>query len=426
MMKKALFFVMVALVAMTIAGCDKDEERPSYETTAMQLGGVEPAVDEDSPLEDPTAEEANAANCVSFAGLKQWWGSDGYGSKSEKEAAFLAAFNSDFRRYPDLNALFEHVEPGTGGSRAVSFTTQSYSEFLKSSKWSAVWNTYYSPADKSYHQQKKVGGFDKAGYNIPADDRVVGTFGFDLDGDGKADKVVHALLECFNILTEREVIKSVPKPKPVPIPTPAPEPTPTPEPNAEIYYSLRVKYLLDGSGGALRSPYETKTRKGTAYDLSSKTTLNISGYYISRKTGDTALVSSKSANQNVEITVWYKRSSSGGGGGGSGSGSGGGGNNPTPTPTPPETTVKAPVNAPDNRGQADVPRGNNPTTPVVLEPKPADPPATYVTPAPPATEPNTPVGGEIPAAEDGAALPPVVQEKAPDAPAGQHGGQPAD
>ncbi|MDR2063975.1 MAG: hypothetical protein LBQ02_04315 [Candidatus Nomurabacteria bacterium] len=329
MKKVFLFLLVIIMVAGSLAGCADNSGsagsgRAAYKVESAYADTVPeeatPEDDGESPLVDPTMEAANAVSCISFAALYQWYGSVTDGTKAEREKLFFDAFNAEFRRYPDIRALFEHVAPGTGGAKVVEFKTQPYSEFLKSSGWKAVWNTYYSPADRSYHQQKKVGRFSKAGYNIPANDRTVGIFGFDLNGDGKTDKWVHALLECFNILTEREVIKNIPKPTP----TPAPTPTPTPAPVVDAKeYSLAVKYVRkDDLNKELATAYTSTVKAGAWYNLTEKTQKSISGWVRDSIAGDTPQIKGY-ASQDVVIYVKYYKAS-GGGSGGSGGSSGGG------------------------------------------------------------------------------------------------------
>jgi hypothetical protein len=319
--KKTIVLLLLAAMAVSLlAGCGSESERQGYRSSGSFIAAAAgPEEDEDSPLDDPTVEEANAVNCISFAGLRQWYEATRDLPWAEREEAFKEKFNVEFRRYIDLAMLFEHVEPGTGNVKLVDFSAIRYGEFKDFVGWKAVWNTYYSPADGKFHQQKAVSAFKKAGYNIPANDRIVGIFKFDTDGDGKVDKIVYALLECFNILTERQVIQNVPKP--VPNPTPTPTPSPPPDPSVEKYYSFQVDYV-DSDNKVLHPTFSTKVRKGTSYDYTKETTLSISGYVIDKTSGDTAYASSRAADRDVKIVVRYRR---GGGGGGGGSGGGGGG-----------------------------------------------------------------------------------------------------
>ncbi|MCL2094551.1 hypothetical protein FWH13_00270 [Candidatus Saccharibacteria bacterium] len=157
---------------------------------------------------DPTRTSANDHNnSVSFIMLDAWYRTYAHLPHAEREAKMMEYFNSTWRLYPDIATTFNHAAPGNGGKEIVGFTAQPFGTFRNNIGWSAFYNTYFNSTRQSFSQSNRVPGFRYNPWNInlTADQRHVGTFTF---ADGQ---VAYALIECFNILTERHVIRDVPR-----------------------------------------------------------------------------------------------------------------------------------------------------------------------------------------------------------------------
>jgi hypothetical protein len=230
---------------------------------------------------DSTETRANQSGSVSYSLLDYWYDycarNHSHATHAEKEACLKDFINREARFYTNIAGLLDHQLPGAGGAEIETLTVRNFSTFKSQMGWSQVYNTYLK--NGKYNQQTGVNGFNRAGYNITANDRLVVTATFKgVSGE------LHWLIECFNFLTEKQTIINVPqKPQPPTAVTPPPEttnpslpPTPPTEPGTGTDPKTQTWNVYADALDANGAKVTGTTRQGpVTVDAGSSTTFTI-------------------------------------------------------------------------------------------------------------------------------------------------------